>query len=379
MLSITYDGSYSLRLGNARLLLISLICVLLVSEIIFRGELNKAAGWVVALSLCVFLLIVDPEDVKIFLSKINSLNCIFAFLGLCVLIYYFMGGTIDDIVRGNWYYYNDIGNVSWNSKTLLNLLGNSDTTFQLFGFHIPRMTGNLIQASLIPAYYLLPLSIALSASSVSAKKVVIITVFSLFTLSGTVYFALFIAFIVYILRNKIPRWLFLYGPFIIFLFYVALSWSICADNAGNIRHYANLELTGINAVDNRLNSGVVRFAMITETLRYIFESLPFGVRKPDFGIFGGLILTNCYRSGILGAVLTAFFYFKLYGLIYFRLRIRGNSRLEKFGLCLMYSLLLQGMVYNDYGFSTYYGFAMLMVILVTINNRVTLCPLRTRA
>jgi hypothetical protein len=159
-----------------------------------------------------------------------------------------------------------------------------------------------------------------------------------------------------------------------FLVLVVMAWVVCIDTKGQVvRPYEKLGETGISIVDKRLHSGVARFSNLALTQKHIIDSFPFGSKVSDRGIFGSLILTNGYRAGILAAILTAILYFKIYGLVYDRLHMRSRNHLEQFGLCLLYSLLLQGMVYNDYGFSTYYGVAMLMVVLVTMDGKKRFC------
>ena len=71
---------------------------------------------------------------------------------------------------------------SINSKNVYRLLGNIDTSNSFLGMTVPRMNGPLQQSSLLPAYFILPLGIALAYSKVSNLKIFVIIFFILLPL-----------------------------------------------------------------------------------------------------------------------------------------------------------------------------------------------------
>lgn len=78
-------------------------------------------------------------------------------------------------------------------------------------------------------------------------------------------------------------------------------------------------------------------------------------------------MTNSLRGGLLGFIFSIFMYFVLFcGISKNIIKYKSSNKAKKFGLSLMYALVFQSFIYNDFGFSTYYGYFMFSIIIILL-------------
>jgi len=77
------------------------------------------------------------------------------------------------------------------------------------------------------------------------------------------------------------------------------------------------------------------------------------------------VMTNALRAGVIGLIATIVMYYVLFTSITNHLiKYKSSNKVKRFGLSLLYVLIFQSFLYNDYGFSTYYGYIMYTVIIL---------------
>jgi len=122
---------------------------------------------------------------------------------------------------------------------------------------------------------------------------------------------------------------------------------------------------------NRLGSGLSRLMLISFATIEFLQTFPFPATSKVLSLtIGSNIITSGLRGGFLGLLLSVILFYKLLSVISQRLKENKSRRpLSIFGFSLMYSLVFQAMVYNDYGFSTYYGLVMYACIFVLSDKK----------
>jgi len=74
---------------------------------------------------------------------------------------------------------------------------------------------------------------------------------------------------------------------------------------------------------------------------------------------------NSSLLGVIGFLFTSVMYYILFHSISQGLKQCKPSEKKKiFGFSLMYALIFQSFIYNDFGFSTYYGYTMFAIIII---------------
>jgi len=362
------------RINKKGLLVLLLIVTLLIGEIWVRGRLNKEAGYLLAGALVLILILTEHRKIIQLVDTINNVNVVFAlfaFLGL------FLALCIPDIfyaILDRAEYYNSTfpSGVGW-----YGLMGNADGYNTIGETKFLRVSAHLQQKSLLPAYILLPLSISLVFSKVRGSVIWVLVLLVLSTLGGSVYVSLLFAAVIYVLKDYVHKLVFVITPFIFLVVFLGVLSYLFYDTYDINTIKETIESSAIiddnaNPLFNRLGSGFTRLLLIGyQTLGFVnvFPE-PAGVQLVS-RTFGSNIMTNGLRGGVFGLLLSLMVYYALIKAVSEKLvsKVNSSDKTTKFGLALMYSLIFQSMIYNDYGFSNYYGFLMFAIILILFSKR----------
>ena len=144
-------------------LLGAIFCSIL-GEIAVRGELYEVVGFLLTLSLCFIALTMSRIRLIQTIDFLININVILAILAISGFFLALTNLEILMVMKERPELYSS---EVLNSKNIYRLLGNVDTENPFFGFLIPRMNGPVQQSSLLPAYFLFPLGIALAYSKVN--------------------------------------------------------------------------------------------------------------------------------------------------------------------------------------------------------------------
>ena len=361
------------KMDNKGFIVVLLITVCLLSELIFRQQINKIAGYFLAIPLVYVMLVMKREQIIRLIDTINKINTLFALLALVALILSFQYASVFKALLSQADYYNK---TLPTGNALLALLGHADTWQSVLGIEdIPRISAHLKQASLLPAYMLLPLAISMAYSKVNYLCLSLITLFLLTTFGGVVYFSIMVAILVFIFGRFVPSKILIFFPFLFLVIFISILVSIFWDiyDLENIKDVARLIGSDLNQGDpisNRAASGASRMSLIAFAAIEMFFSfpLPAGEKILSFTL-GSNIITSGLRAGIFGlCVSITMYYFLLRNISYGLVLCRSLSWSRLLGFSLLYSLVFQSITYNDFGFSTYYGFIMWTCILVLSNK-----------
>lgn len=341
-------------------------------EILLRGDINNILGYFLLIALLFIVLTIKYGDIINFITTLNIINTVLAIMAIIVLVLSISSYNIFDALLSRADYYNPSflsGMSAWS------LLGHADTWNVMLGEKVPRISAHLQQASLVPAYFLLPLSISLAFSPVNKWHIVFfILLFVLLSMGGASYVSLFMCLLIYIFINYIPRHVLILAPFILLIVHSILLVYLYVDiydielikdiSRGIGSDYSNdLDSSVIN---NRMSSGVVRIVLMGFQVIGFIENfpLPAGEEITNMTI-GGNVMTNALRGGVIGLVATIFMYYVLFrGVTNHLIKYKSSNKVKRLGLSLLYALIFQSFFYNDYGFSTYYGYIMFAVIIL---------------
>jgi len=355
-------------LNSTGVVLIFLTITMFIGELLYRYQLNKLAGFVLAILLVYIVLVTKRVYLIQFINSLHKFNIFFSLLAILSLALSIWHVEVFKALLNFSVYYN---NEFPTGMRLLSLLGHADTWIVVDGIKVPRVVGHLNQASLVPAYILLPLSIVLVFSRVRPIGVLILIAFVLITMGGTSYFALVFATSIYMFSRFVPRQLLIVFPFIFAALFLAFLGFVFYDifDPNAIKQITRVAADGVNqddVVSNRLGSGLSRLMLISFAAIEHIQTFPFPADTKVLSLtIGSNIITSGLRGGFLATILSIILFYKLFALISNGLNNRrSNSRWEHCGYSLMYSLVFQAMVYNDYGFSTYYCLVMYACILV---------------
>lgn len=350
-----------------------LIVTLFISELAFRGRPEKLLGYVLA---TVIVFIVFSSNRKLILKSIdciNITNLTFALIAIIGLVLSLYSQSVYDAILLKWEYYNDdfpSGN------NILSLFGHADGYNKIFGTKYLRISGHLLQKSLVSSYILLPLSLGLIFSKIRPINILVLLIFSLISLGATTIITFLFGILIYVLRNYLHKALLLFIPFFFLSFILITTVYFFYDfyDPNNIKEVMQSSFAmsdDINPLINRFISGLARLMLIAFQAIEFFNVFPFPAKEQILNTtFGSNILTNGLRGGLPALLLSIFLYFKLYSLIASELVDKNNeNKLRKFGLALLYSLTFQSMVFSDYGFSTFYGFMMFAIIFLLFKKK----------
>lgn len=361
------------KIDRRGLIIIYIALAGLAGDVVMRQDVNDILGYCLLVSVCFTLLVITPESILAFIRKLNYINCFFAICSITALI---LSVYSESVFKGlfekaPYYSTSFLSGISWPA-----LLSHADTEQTMFGLLLPRISAHLQQASLLPAYFLLPLGISLAFSSQNKNSVtIIILLFCVLSTGGSVYVALIMCLFIYFIASYIPRVAFYILPFILLLisssllayfFLDAYDLDVLRSMVRSFGAAFQDSVSEENALSQRLSSGVVRLALMGFQVIGFFESFPFPAESVLVKMtIGGNVFTNGLRGGVLGFVLTcAMYYSMFYALSHCLKDCRSDQKLKRLGLSLIYALVFQSFIYNDFGFSTYYGYMMFSIILV---------------
>lgn len=348
------------RINYESIIYISYVFLLFIMDVAMEIGYKKIVASLLMFMSIFIILKLNFFEIKSFLLIFNNVNLIFSIFTLIFFVF-FITGWIENICLIS------------NCEGFLNIryLINYDSIIIFDEYQFPRFTGYLIQSSLIPAYFLFPLALALSVSKISKVKIFIILSFVIIGLGGSGIFSLIVAVIFYFIIDKLPKLLILTLPFIIFILISFLTYLVYSTAFGEVLSSNSTYIFGqeLRYVRERMLSGIARILIIGDLYHEVFESLPFGRGSDNVGKFGSLILTSGLKMGFGGMLIMIIIYYKLFEIIYINLKINSGNKSVVFGLSLLYSLLIQSLSYNDYGFSTYYGFIMFFLTSSLLNSR----------
>jgi hypothetical protein len=243
---------------------------------------------------------------------------------------------------------------------------NTGETLNIFGIELSRMRSYLSEPSLIPLYFLLPVSISMIIGLKNYFKYFTILTFCFLTFSGSFQFCLLFVLIYFILSKIFTnKFILNYVPIIqFFIFYFILIFV-------GVEFFSNLDSqiaqTDYNSIAKG-NSLLVRFKGLYESFLQIFIS-PFGSnfeRTLPFSI----VVSSVLASGWFGTLILFLFFKKL---IYFL-----NNHLLKMpttsisiGVAFFFSFLCMIITFNDYGLFNFSGFLLLSLFYSLLNKHTT--------
>ena len=234
------------------------------------------------------------------------------------------------------------------------------------GMLVPRISAHLHQVSLIPAYFIFPLGIGMMFFNIKWKYFFLIIIFSLLSLSGSIYYLFASAIMAYIFHTFIRRYkiilsfLFLFSMLTL-AFSIALHYDFVPKPDFFQYNYDSFILRG--------SSGISRLAIIGRGIREFLESPILGfVRDGNISLYllGTLVVSAAVRAGILAVVLILYIYYLLLTRLF---KYKSTNFKEKVGFSIIYASLVSMMSYQDYGFGSVHGFLMLFILVHLLNNR----------
>jgi len=364
------------KINKSGLIVVYVAMSCLVGDLIMRQDVNDIMGYLLLVAFSFTLLVMKPQAILEFISKLNHLNWFFATCSIIAIIL-----SINSVTQFNalfekapYYSTSFLSGVSWQS-----LLSHADTEQTLFGIMVPRISAHLQQASLIPAYFMLPLAISLAFAPQNKMFITVtILLFCILSTGGTVYVALASGILIYLIGSYIPRVMFLIMPFILlaissslllYFFIDAYDVDALKGMSRSVGEAWEASSTDQSPISQRLGSGLVRLALMGFQTAGFIESFPLPANTALVKMtIGGNLLTNGLRGGLVGLVFTGIMYYSIFYAVSGCLKkCHRDEKSQRLGFSMIYALVFQSFIYNDFGFSTYYGYMMFIVILVLAN------------
>ena len=352
-------------------IILTYITIMLITNLFFFISIEV----VLELILCLFVtyLVTNLSYLTLvkLLKTILNLTYLFSIVALLQFIFIiFFPNFIENTQialtdQKEWVYIND---TSYGTKIiqipLVAIFGfNTGETLNIFGIELSRMRSYLSEPSLIPLYFMFPVSISMIIGLKYYLKYFIILTFCFLTFSGSFQFCLFYALIYFVLKRLFSnKFILNYVPIIqFFIFYFILMFV-------GVQFFSNFD-SQISQTDYssfaKGNSLLVRFQGLYESFIQIIIS-PFGSnfdRTLPFSIFTSSVLA----SGWFGTLILFIFFKKL---IYFL-----NSHLLKkttpfitIGVSLFFGFFCMIIIFNDYGLFNYSGFLLLSIFYSLLNK-----------
>jgi hypothetical protein len=331
---------------------------------IYNGNIkNIAISIYVSLIYC-FILTLSFDDLKKLINIICGLLAAMSILGLIQVALYYCcyRNEFDQIIRS----IDGVKNGVQKFNNMFTYLGGADSFIKIYSMIVPRFSGFVDQSSAVSAIMLLPAALSLLFNGKFVLLPILILIFSLFSLSASVYICLLSTFLFYLLiyKSKNLNLFLLAAPF---LFYI-LSSSILLNHPG-IVVYGDQPFGEMAIKDNygfidyflgRSVSGFARISIISDGLQSFLEYPLFGIPNNLSPHFGQIFISYGENYGIFASVLIAIIFFKLLSLMLeSKLFIDKHS---KFGYVLLYALLFEFIVYNDYAISRIWGLIFFFII-----------------
>lgn len=370
----------SKKINKSGQIVIYVILSCIAGDFLIRHDVNDIMGYLLSVAFSYTLLVMKPQSILEFISKLNYLNCFFAACSILALIL-----SINSVTQFNalfekapYYSTSFLSGVSWQS-----LLSHADTEQTVFGILVPRVSAHLQQVSLVPSYFIFPLAIYLAFVPQNNRFIAVtILLFCILSTGGTVYVALASGIIIYLVGDYIPRVIFLIMPFILLVISSSLLAYFFIDSydvellksvSRSFGEDFEASSESQNPAFQRLGSGLVRLALMGFQIVGFIDSFPLPANSALVKMtIGGNLYTNGLRGGAVGLVLTGIMYYSIFYAVSGCLKkcVR-EEKSRRLGLSMIYALVFQSFLYNDFGFSTYYGYMMFIVILVLANSHLS--------
>jgi len=381
---LSISGSIRNNFKTIDLCIFSLVLSFVIGEIIFRGELYEVIGHLLTFALAFVALSINRRSLIKFIDFFNNFNvlmCVLAIAGV-----YFAVNNLDVLKvmmeRPELY-----SRESLNSKNIYLLLGNIDTENTVLGVSLPRVNSYLQQASLLPAYFLLPLGMALAYSQVSKTKIIILISFMILAFGGNVIVGIMSACLLFLFRRFVPASIYLIFPFVvlglitallmIFFYDEIVREGLSKDNMralGGVQSQTYYQTLGVG--EARAGSGLVRLIFIVKQFANILASnfLPADSEMVDLSL-GSALYTNTLLGRAVALILSLIIYTHLFRICISGFRDRSLTKNAQFGFCIIYAVLFQAIAYNDFGFGTYFALMMFCIIIKLSRDNEKLKPI----
>ena len=335
-------------------------------DIILRQKLIGIGAWFVCLLVLYLVARMPIESLKLFLKWFMRFNYFFILLSLIlfgvlmtnpVLLELFIAASKENIMP-------NLG--------IFRLFGGVDAEINFGGLTMPRITAYVQQSSLLPAYIMLPFSLGLMFGQVKGKGLLFVLFFLLLSFGGNVYFALIVAVILMFLPLMKNAFISISLPFILLIliciFSLILNRGASIDDASAVIDTSASE--NGQYVLQRASSGSSRLFLLASQAQLAMENIFVGTTSAEKLnlYFGAILFTYVLRLGLLGLILGAVFYAYIF-IAHNNFYKRISNSYEYFGYALFYSLLLQAMCYNDYGFSSHVGLIFFSIALRIFKHR----------
>ena len=329
----------------------------------------KAINWFVILGVIYLIWLSNKNTIENFLKLYLKIILIIFLVSTMVSVGFYLNINIYEYVK--FLFFDDpylkIDNVGtfplYHVDTWLTSWNKSQNYTTLI---YPRIPGHLHQGSLMSAYIFFPLGLSLLFTDLKNRYIILLILILLSSLSGSIY-AIFITSILLFIFYKIIKKInfFIIPIFFIFIFFLSLfiaslgdadmtNWSIYYDDDSLILKYIL-----------RISSGMHRLATLGEQ---IYEFLrnpligPIHQNYSEFNLYllGSFIITSGIRSGILGFVIA---FLILYRVTNNLINYGVKNQRQKFGVCVIYSCILQMFIYQDFGYSSTIGLIFFSILL----------------
>ena len=344
----------------------AILCLLYIfTEIMGQQEVKNIVGYAGAFFMIMAVSSFSTFKLEYFSKIIAYILLSFSLAGFAQIIMVFIDPTLSG------YIIKSIESAYYDKMRIehpVEWLGNADSLTTLFGISYPRFSSYIDQASALPAYFLLPSAIVLISAIRQKKFAYIPIIFSIASMGGAVAFCLALSVIMYFISRHLPKLLLATLPLI--LFFVLLTTILIFSDA--IRGSEVFEVSESNShienyVATRASSSFARIILLLDAIEIINSSFILDINSPGEK-FGSLILTSGQRAGFPGIAAAVIAFFMLFRRIASAMHfVRGDAH-TSYGLALLYSVAVQAMIYNDYGFSKIWGITMLAAAYVMLQK-----------
>ena len=243
----------------------------------------------------------------------------------------------------------------------------SNTARNVLGLPVPYFLSYTSQASLIPALLMLPLAIYF-LFYVKYHKFNFLLLTIAISFGGNVYTSIVAACIFYFIINKFSKFIFIATPFFLMIIFTVSLYTIGSsffDKTAELR--AQVRIAKANNDSNTLDWKMERTISGTERLAFYYDQIKsFKVNlfwgsssSNDFQSLGSLILKFGIRGGILILFTMSYFLAYLLNELY---KFNNEFANKKLGVVLLYSLIIQAVVYNEMGFYSHYALVLLFIV-----------------
>jgi len=328
------------RSDNYYISITAILLLFMLSELL-RADLHKFIGWAVLLVLLMLIWNSNPSLPKFILKKYMAIVLLISAVSILFSVMALYGNEAYNDGEGLFY------------QVFLTY----DSVVHIGEAKMPRLSGFVHQASLVPAYFLLPLGISLIICEMKVWSVITIIIFSLFVMSSTAYILIIMSAVIYMFYNIARQYILqLAFSFLILMlslsYYIGLNYTISASDFTN-----NLII--------RTSSGISRLVIMSNQIEMFLASPFFGFTFFDKGnidlfLLGSMVMGAGVRSGIIGLVLMLFMFYIILK------RLNGfviTTKQQRFGLSLVLSSVIMMMSFQDFGFSSTSGYVLLMILM----------------